>query len=269
MKTQTSEIERRLEAVQAQLHLYARDLQKVVRAEREKGDRLRLANRQLQAFAQDFRTAFVAEQQKSRELEKAYHDTVLRLVKAMRYKDDETGEHIVRLSHCCKQMALQLGWKAEAAQMLFDAAPMHDVGKIGIPDAILQKPGPLTPTEWEMVRRHPAIGASLLQGSPSPLLETARAIALGHHERWDGSGYPSGAQGEEVPLAARIVMLCDQYDALRSRRPYKPARSHAEAVDVILNGDGRTLPQHFDPALLAVFREIHPKLEATYDRFAD
>ena len=269
MKPATSDLEKRLEEVRSQLHLYARDLQQVVRSEREKSDRLRLANRQLQEFAKDFRTAFMAEQQKSRELEKAYHDTVLRLVKAMRYKDDETGAHIIRLSHCCKLVAQAMEWKAEAAQMLFDAAPMHDVGKIGIPDSILQKPGPLNPAEWEMVRRHPSIGASLLQGSPSPLLEMARAIALGHHERWDGSGYPSGARGEEIPAAARIVMISDQYDALRTRRPYKPARPHAEAVEVILNGDGRTLPQHFDPVLLQVFREVHPRLEAVHARFAD
>jgi len=187
----------------------------------------------------------------------------------MRYKDDETGAHIVRLSHSVKHMALHLGWDAAAAQMLFDAAPMHDVGKIAVPDAILQKPGPLTPGEWDVVRRHPVIGASLLQGSPSPLLEMARVIALGHHERWDGSGYPSGARGEEVPLPARIVMLADQYDALRTRRPYKPARPHAEVVEVILGGDGRTLPQHFDPALLQSFGEIHPQLEEIHERFRD
>jgi len=269
MKAPASEIEKRLEAVQAQLHLYARDLHQVVQSEHDKSAQLQSVNRQLQAYARDFRTSFLAEQQKARELEKAYHDTVLRLVKAMRYKDDETGEHIVRLSHCCKLLALHLGWEPGAAQMLFDAAPMHDVGKIGIPDAILQKAGPLNPTEWEIVKRHPGIGASLLQGSPSALLEMARAIALGHHERWDGSGYPSGARGEEIPAAARIVMLSDQYDALRTRRPYKPARPHAEAVEVILNGDGRTLPQHFDPALLQAFREIHPRLEGIHARFAD
>ncbi len=269
MSPPDTDIARRLEAVQQQLTLYARDLKKVMVSEGEKSTALRLANRQLQAFARDFQTAFRAERQRAAELERAYHDTVLRLVKAMRYKDDETGTHIVRLSHYCKQVATHLGWEAEPAQMLFDAAPMHDVGKIGIPDAILQKAGPLSPSEWELVRRHPAIGASLLQGSPSALLEMARAIALGHHERWDGSGYPSGARGEEIPAAARIVMLADQYDALRSRRPYKPARSHAEATDVILNGDGRTLPQHFDPVLLQALGHIHPKLEAIHARFAD
>ncbi len=269
MKPPGSEIEKRLESVEAQLQLYARDLQQVARSEREKSDRLQSANRQLQAFAKDFRTAFYAEQQRSRELEKAYHDTVLRLVKALRYKDDETGAHTVRLSHYSKHMAQALGWEAEPVQMLFDAAPMHDVGKIGIPDAILRKPGPLTAEEFAVVKEHPVIGAALLQGSPSALLNMARIIALGHHERWDGSGYPNGARADEVSQCARIVMLVDQYDALRSRRPYKPARSHLEAVAVIVQGDGRTLPQHFDPELLQVFREVHPRLEEIYGRFAD
>jgi len=269
MKAPDSDLARRLEAVQAQLNLYARDLKKVVLSEREKSTRLRAADGQLQAYARDFRTAFYAERQKAQELERAYHDTVLRLVKAMRYKDDETGAHIVRLSHFARFLAQKRGWKAEAAQLLFDATPMHDVGKIAVPDAILQKAGPLTPQEWEVVRRHPEIGASLLQGSASPLLELARGIALCHHERWDGTGYPRRLRGERIPQSARIVMLADQYDALRTRRPYKPARPHAEAVEVILNGDGRTLPQHFDPELLQIFREIHPKLGEIHERFRD
>jgi putative two-component system response regulator len=269
MSASDTDIARRLEAVQRQLGLYAQDLKKVLTSEREKSAQLRLANRQLQVYAGDFRTAFRAERQRARELEKAYHDTVLRLVKAMRYKDDETGAHIVRLSYFCKHIALHLGWESGQAQMLFDAAPMHDVGKIAVPDAILQKTGPLDAEEWSVVRRHPVIGAALLQGSPSPLLEMARVIALGHHERWDGSGYPSGAHGDDIPVAARVVMLGDQYDALRTRRPYKPARPHAEAVEVILNGDGRTMPQHFDPVLLQVFRDIHPQMEDLHERYRD
>ncbi len=262
-------IEKRLEQVQAQLNLYARDLQKLFQSQREKESQLRSANEQLQAYARDFRTSFYAEQQRARELEKAYHDTVLRLVKAMRYKDDETGAHTVRISHYAKTLALHLGWTREDAQMLFDAAPMHDVGKIGIPESILLKAGPLSEAEWEVVKRHPVIGAALLQGSPSALLNTARIIALGHHERWDGSGYPNGTHGDETSQCARIVMLVDQYDALRTRRPYKPARPHGQVVEVIVNGDGRTLPGHFDPELLQAFRDIHPQFEVTYERFAD
>ncbi|MBZ5648682.1 MAG: HD domain-containing protein [Acidobacteriia bacterium] len=269
MKAPESDIARRLEVEQAQLNLYARDLKRLFLSERDKSAQLRAANRQLQAYARDFRTAFYAERQKARELEKAYHDTVLRLVKAMRYKDDETGAHIVRLSHFAKFLAQQRGWKAAAAQLLFDATPMHDVGKIAVPDAILQKAGPLTPEEWEVVRRHPMIGASLLQGSASPLLELARGIALCHHERWDGTGYPRRLRGERIPQSARIVMLVDQYDALRTRRPYKPGLAHAQTVDILLKGDGRTLPQHFDPEVLELFSQHHAQLEVIYERFRD
>ena len=146
---------------------------------------------------------------------------------------------------------------------------MHDIGKIGVPDAILRKPEPLDEAEWKIVKTHPAIGASLLQGSVSPLLEVARQIALTHHENWDGSGYPRGLQGEDIPLAGRIVMLVDQYDALRSPRPYKLAFSHAKSYDIILHGDGRTRPEHFDPRLLDAFHSMHHELETIYDRLSD
>ena len=266
---ESSELAKRLEAAERQLVLYARDLRHVFGAERERAEQLRSANRQLQAYARDLRSSFLAEQKRAQDLERAFHDTVLRLVRATRSKDDETGAHVVRLSHYARYLALERGWKREAAQLLFDAAPMHDVGKIGVPDRLLQKQDSLTESEWEVVRRHPLIGAELLGGSASPLLELARSVALCHHERWDGTGYPRGLRGEKAPLAARIVMLVDQYDALRTQRPYKPAFDHARACDVILNGDGRTLPQHFDPELLVCFRHVHPQLEAIYARFTD
>jgi putative two-component system response regulator len=145
---------------------------------------------------------------------------------------------------------------------------MHDVGKIGIPDVILRKVGPLDDSEWKVMRNHAALGASLLKGTPSPLLELAGQIALTHHERWNGSGYPQGLRGDDIPLAGRIVMLADQYDAMRSRRPYKVAFSHEQTCDIIVHGDGRTLPEHFDPQLLAVFREAHPRLQTIYSQLS-
>jgi putative two-component system response regulator len=260
--------EQQLHATQAQLALYARDFKSVLEAEREKGRALAVANEQLQLYARDLRAAFEAQQRKAHDLEDAYLDTVRRLIKASRYKDEETGAHIVRLSHYVKTLALHLAWDPSVVGLIYAATPMHDVGKIAVPDRILLKRGPLDPDEWEVMKRHTTYGASLLQGSSSALLELGRQIALSHHERWDGTGYPSGLRGEDIPPSARLVMLADQYDALRSVRPYKPGLSHAQTCDTILNGDGRTLPQHFSPELHQAFRDVHSEFEAIYESHA-
>lgn len=262
-------LQRRLQATRSQLTLYAKDLKDLLAREESKSRRLSQINQQLLTYARDLKKAYRAECEKNQELEQAYTDTLLRLSLASRYKDEETGGHIERLSHYAKTLALRTGWNQTHAQRLFAAAPMHDVGKIGIPDAVLGKRGPLDETDWEIIRRHPTIGASLLAGTSSPLLGMAREVALTHHERWDGSGYPQGLKGERIPLSGRIVMLVDHYDALRTRRPYKPAFSHVKTCHVMLNGNGRTKPTHFDPQLLEAFREFHSDFDEIYCRITE
>ncbi|RMH09144.1 MAG: HD domain-containing protein [Nitrospirae bacterium] len=262
-------LERQLMLARAQLAMYARDLRMLVHREQRVSRQLKATNLQLRAYARDLKVAFDAEHRKARELERAYADTLLRLTQASRYKDEETGAHIQRLSHYARTLARSLGLSPEEVRLIAEAAPMHDVGKVGIPDAILRKPGPLTPSEWAIVKRHPEIGANLLAGSPSRLIEMARSIALTHHERWDGSGYPAGLKGERIPLAGRIVMFVDTYDALRSRRPYKKPLSHRTVCDILLNGNGRTRPSHFDPRLLETFSQIHEAFAQIFARTAD
>ncbi|HNP28785.1 MAG TPA: HD domain-containing phosphohydrolase [Nitrospirales bacterium] len=259
----------KLQAARSQLMAYAIDLKQMLEKEGQKTQQLKTAHAQMLAYARDLRVSLEAEQQKNSELEQAYADTILRLARASRYKDEETGAHIDRLSHYSQSLALAIGWDQWRARCLFSVAPMHDVGKIGVPDAVLGKQGPLTEEEWESIKQHPLLGASLLEGSSSPLLEMAKEVALTHHERWDGSGYPRGLKGTEIPITGRIVMLCDLYDALRSRRPYKPAFTHRKTCDIILNGNDRTKPTHFDPHLLEAFREMHQIFNGIYSTVAE
>lgn len=204
---------------------------------------------------------------KTQELREAYIDTVQRLVIAAEYKDEDTSVHISRIACYARHIAEQMGLSATRCEMIYYAAPMHDVGKIGIPDAILGKQGPLTAEEFEIMKQHPVIGAKILAGSNSAILKVAKLIANFHHERWDGTGYPQRLAGNDIPIEARIVSLVDVYDALRMRRPYKEPFSHQQAVEIITKGDGRTMPQHFDPDVLAAFVKIEKTFSLIYTGF--
>ena len=199
------------------------------------------------------------------ELRETRLQIVQRLGRAAEYKDNETGMHVIRMSHFSKLLALAAGYSPAWAEDLLNAAPMHDVGKIGIPDAVLRKPGPQDAAEWDTMRRHPEIGAEIIGEHPSGVLQLAREIALAHHEKWDGSGYPRGLAGEAIPLSARIVAIADVFDALTTRRPYKEPWPVQEAMNHIAAQAGK----HFDPALVALFAPLLPQLLEIRARWAE
>jgi putative two-component system response regulator len=207
--------------------------------------------------------------ERTAQLEEAHRDTVFTLVRAAEHKDEETGHHVRRISYYCKVLAEAMNLSADFHDAIFHASPMHDIGKIGIPDHVLLKPGGFTPDEWDIMKTHCALGASILASGTSPYTHMGTEIALSHHERWDGSGYPNGLKGKEIPLAARIMQICDVYDALRSKRPYKPPIDHLRSVEIITVGDGRTQPEHFDPAVLAGFVLRADRFAAIYDELTD
>lgn len=202
---------------------------------------------------------------RTQELQQAFLDTIHRLTLVAEYKDEETASHIRRTGHYTSLMGKVFGFDDQKCKVLYYGAPMHDVGKIGIPDNILLKPGRLTPEEFEIMKSHTEIGQHILQNASSEILRCAEMIAGSHHERFDGSGYPKKLKGAEIPLEGRMFNLIDQYDALRSKRPYKPALSHDEVYRILTEGDGRTMPCHFDPDVLDAFRQEHLRFRNIFD----
>lgn len=208
-------------------------------------------------------------EEKTRQIREGYIDTILRLTMVAEYKDEEIAAHIRRVGHYCYQMAKHLGWSEEDQETILNASPMHDIGKVGIPLEILLKNKNLAPEEFALIKTHPVIGANILHGSKSQYLKMAETIALTHHENWDGTGYPAGLKGEEIPMAGRIMKIVDQYDALRSKRPYKPSIGHEFVMRIIRKGDGRTLPEHFDPNVLKAFIELASVFKGIFKKYGN
>ncbi|WP_197490001.1 response regulator [Rheinheimera sp. SA_1] len=199
------------------------------------------------------------------ELKQTRLQVIQRLGRAAEYKDNETGLHILRMSHYAQVLALAAGFSAQHAENLLHAAPMHDIGKIGIADHILLKPGKLTAEEYQEMQKHPLIGAEIIGDCESVLLKMAKTVALYHHEKWDGSGYPHGLAGETIPVEARIVALCDVFDALTSTRPYKKAWTVPDTLDYIRQQKGL----HFEPRLVDLLEQQLPQILEIKERWAE
>lgn len=217
--------------------------------------------------------------QRTRQIQKTQDVTIMAMASLAEARDNETGNHIRRTQHYVKLLAQALQTHPrfsdflsdEVTELLFKSAPLHDIGKVGVPDAILLKPGKLTPDEFEIMKTHTTLGrdaivkAEQLMDEPSTFLHLAREIAYSHQEKWDGSGYPQGLAGEAIPVSARLMALADVYDALISRRVYKPPFPHEEAVRIVQQGSGT----HFDPDIVAAFLDIHEAFHQVAKRFAD
>lgn len=202
---------------------------------------------------------------RTEELASTRLEIIQRLGRAAEYKDNETGLHVIRMSHYSRLIAESISEDETWIDLVFNAAPMHDIGKIGIPDSILLKSGKLTDDEWDIMRQHPVYGTEILGEHESPLLNMARQISLTHHEKWDGSGYPAGLKEEEIPLEGRIVAIADVFDALTTERPYKKAWSVEDAVKMIDENSGK----HFDPGLVPRMHEMMPEFLDIKERYEE
>jgi putative two-component system response regulator len=196
-------------------------------------------------------------------LQLASLDFINRLSRAAEYKDEDTGAHIERMSRYSEIIARKKGLDAKTVERILYAAPMHDAGKIGIPDKILLKPGKLDPDEWEIMKQHTTIGARILSGSRAGIVRLAEVIALTHHERWDGSGYPCGLKGARIPLVGRITAIADVFDALTTRRPYKEPFSVDKSFAIIQENKGT----HFDPQVVDIFFAVQDEILAIKEQY--
>jgi putative two-component system response regulator len=219
----------------------------------------------VQRNTQDLEAAAARLQRLQIDLAVAQHETIERLARAAEYRDDETAAHLHRMSHYCHMLGQRAGLDEDTCEMLRIASPMHDVGKIGIPDHILLKPGRLSSDEFQIMKQHAEIGFRILSGSDSELVRYAASIAHTHHEQWAGTGYPRGLAGEDIPIEGRVAAIADVFDALTSARPYKRAWSIDAAVDHLRAGAGG----HFDPRLVELFLESIDEVLAVRERFSD
>ncbi len=204
-------------------------------------------------------------QERTDELNDTRIEIIRRLGRAAEFKDNETGTHVIRMSWFARFLAQEIGQPESWCDLLYNAAPMHDIGKIGIPDKVLLKPGKLDAQEWEIMKKHAQYGADIIGEHPSPILQMAKEVAITHHEKWNGMGYPNGLKGEEIPLSGRIVAVADVFDALTSARPYKPAWTEQKAIALLREEAG----QHFDPSLIEPFIAILPKIREIQDKYKD
>lgn len=201
-------------------------------------------------------------------LNNASREMMQRLATISEYRDTDTGSHIKRIGLYSEKISETMRLPPDFAKTIKFASTLHDIGKVGIPDSVLLKPGSLTQDEFEIIMSHTTIGAKMLSGSSYPGMQMATSIALTHHEKWDGSGYPKKLKGDEIPLEGRIVFLADRYDAIRSKRPYKPPIDHQSAVTILSEGRAKSKPGHFDPDVLNAFMQISPAFEQIFDAHA-
>lgn len=201
-------------------------------------------------------------QERTKELRETQLDIIRRLAQAAEFRDSDTGLHIIRMSQYCQKFGVAMGMSLPECDLLLHASPLHDIGKLGIPDAILLKPGRLTQEEYEIMKTHTVIGAKLLAGSSSPVMKMAQIICITHHEKWDGTGYPKQLRGEEIPTVGQICSICDVFDALTSDRPYKQAWPVDAAVEEIRH----MKETHFSPIIVDRFLEILPLIEDIRNR---